>query len=81
MRKRAIFSLIILGWQSLAAALGVMGQVDMLLAAWPDPNWYVAVLTLLLKPPVWLIAAAVIVALWLLGDAWLTRRGVAAGRK
>jgi hypothetical protein len=81
MRKRTIFSLIILGWQLLAALLGFVGQVDMLLASWPDPNWYIAVLTLLLRPPVWLVAGAVIVALWLLGEAWLGQRTAADGRK
>jgi hypothetical protein len=73
-RIRLFSGLAILGWQVLAAFLNFAGQVDIVLGSWPDPNWYVTVLAVLVKPPAWLIAAAMASALCLLVWAWVDYR-------
>jgi hypothetical protein len=74
MRIKLIAGLAIFGWQLLALLLNVIGQSDVILSALPDPNWYVAVLAVVMKPPTWLAVAAAASVLWLFTWAWFDYR-------
>ena len=74
MRIKMLSALAIIAWQVLAIFLGIVGQVDTILPAWPDPNWYVALLAGLLRPPTWLTRVALAASAFLLVLAWLEFR-------
>ena len=59
--------LMLLLWQAAAGLLAFTGQVDGLLAQWPDPSWYALLAATLLAPPRWLIGVVVVVAALLVG--------------
>ncbi len=70
MRRKLLAGSLLLGWQLLAVVLGTAGAGDSILGSWPDPSWFVAVLAVLVKPPAWLVSAAVLLAFVLVTWAW-----------
>ena len=67
---KCLSALGLLSWQALVAIAHTVTNVDAVIAAWPDPVGYVAIMAILLAPPRWLSFLAIAAAIALLMTTW-----------